>query len=99
LDSKEKGLQPASNKLIPLRQKLINIDIISLVFMAGLVKMALSKGFFDLTDIPYVGSGVLASAAGFDKVITSSFLRRQDFQLQNITGSTAFFGKKTKQKS
>jgi D-alanine-D-alanine ligase len=76
LDSKEKGLQPASNKLIPLRQKLINIDIIFPCFHGGVGENGAFQGFFDLTDIPYVGSGVLASATGFDKVITKQLFEK-----------------------
>jgi len=78
---------------------LINIDIIFPCFHGGVGENGAFQGFFDLTDIPYVGSGVFSVCRRFDKVITKQLLRRQDFQLQNITGSTAFFGKKTKQKS
>ena len=34
-----------------------------------------SQGLFDLTGVPYVGNGVLASAAGMDKVFTKKLAR------------------------
>lgn len=37
------------------------------------------QGLFELADIPYVGSGVLASAAGMDKVILKNILKAHDF--------------------
>ena len=76
LDSKEKGLQSTSHKLIPLRQKLINIDFIFPCFHGGFGENGAFQGFFDLTDIPYVGSGVLASATSFDKVVTKQLFEK-----------------------
>ena len=36
------------------------------------------QGLFDLTGVPYVGNGVLASAAGMDKVFTKKLAREAD---------------------
>jgi len=69
LDNKEKGIQPVSNNLIPFRQKIVNIDVIFPCFHGGVGENGAFQGFFDLTNIPYVGSGVLASATGMDKVV------------------------------
>src|ERR1035437_8396699 len=70
LDNKEKGIQPVSNNLIPLRQKIVNIDVIFPCFHGGGGENGAFQGFFELTNIAYVSSGVIACATGFDKVIT-----------------------------
>jgi len=35
------------------------------------------QGLFELIGIPYVGSGVLASAAGMDKVVTKQLFEKE----------------------
>jgi D-alanine-D-alanine ligase len=70
LDNKEKGIQPVSSSLISLRQKIVDIDVIFPCFHGGVGENGAFQGFFDLTNIPYVGSGVLGSAVGFDKIAT-----------------------------
>jgi len=76
LDNKEKGIQPVSNSLIPLRQKIVNIDIIFPCFHGGVGENGAFQGFFELSNIPYVGSGVLGSATGFDKIVTKQLFKQ-----------------------
>ena len=76
LDSKEKGLQRTNNSLIPLKQKIIDIDVIFPCFHGGTGENGAFQGFFELTNIPYVGSGVLASATGMDKVVTKQLFEQ-----------------------
>lgn len=46
------------------------------------------QGLFELADIPYVGSGVLGSAVGMDKVIQKQLLRQMDIP---VTPDVWFF--------
>lgn len=67
--------------LLPVRKKLfsqkivLNFDVVFPVVHGLHGEDGTLQGFFDLLNIPYVGSGVLASAIGIDKVVTKQLLR------------------------
>jgi D-alanine-D-alanine ligase len=64
---------PRSNGLIPFEsaalagQKGINVDVIFPVLHGTFGEDGTIQGLLELADIPYVGAGVLGSAAGMDK--------------------------------
>ena len=64
---------PQSHGLIPLEsaissgQKGIDVDVIFPVLHGTFGEDGTIQGLFELADIPYVGAGVLGSAAGMDK--------------------------------
>ena len=65
LDQKRKGFQTIGSLL---KGKIIEVDIIFPCFHGGVGENGAFQGLFELTELPYVGSGVLASATGMDKV-------------------------------
>ena len=73
LGSQQKGFQTAGSFL---NGKIIGVDVIFPCFHGGVGENGAFQGLFDLTDIPYVGSGVLASAAGMDKVVTKQLFEQ-----------------------
>ncbi|HWG39835.1 MAG TPA: hypothetical protein VN658_04745, partial [Candidatus Acidoferrales bacterium] len=64
---------PQSHGLIPFEsaassgQKSIDVDVIFPVLHGTFGEDGTIQGLFELADIPYVGAGVLGSAAGMDK--------------------------------
>jgi D-alanine-D-alanine ligase len=52
----------------------IKIDVVFPVFHGLHGEDGTIQGLLELTDIPYVGSGVLASAIGIDKIVTKQLL-------------------------
>jgi D-alanine-D-alanine ligase len=73
LDSQLKGFQTVGGFL---KKKFIDIDVIFPCFHGGVGENGAFQGFFELTNIPYVGSGVLASTTGMDKVVTKQLFEK-----------------------
>jgi D-alanine-D-alanine ligase len=76
LDSQQKGFQPVGGQLTLIKKKFIDIDVIFPCFHGGAGENGAFQGLFELTNIPYVGPGVLASATGMDKVVTKQLFEQ-----------------------
>jgi D-alanine-D-alanine ligase len=73
LDQKKKGIQTTGGLL---KGRIIKVDIIFPCFHGGAGENGAFQGLFELLNLPYVGSAVLASATGFDKVITKQLFEQ-----------------------
>ena len=75
---RQSGLVPFQTDAAPLRRasdRAINVDVIFPVLHGTFGEDGTIQGLLELADIPYVGAGVLGSAAGMDKdVMKSLFL-------------------------
>src|SRR5579864_5200786 len=72
---RESGLVPFQTDASPLRRasdRAINVDVIFPVLHGTFGEDGTIQGLLELADIPYVGAGVLGSAAGMDKDIMKS---------------------------
>ena len=72
---RERGLVPFQTDASPLRRasdRAINVDVIFPVLHGTFGEDGTIQGLLELADIPYVGAGVLGSAAGMDKDIMKS---------------------------
>lgn len=58
---------PEKNLMFLHSQKTTNVDVVFPVMHGTLSEDGTIQGFLELTDLPYVGCGVLASAVGMDK--------------------------------
>src|SRR5215469_4033758 len=69
------GLVPFQTDATPMRRasdRAINVDVIFPVLHGTFGEDGTIQGLLELADIPYVGAGVLGSAAGMDKDIMKS---------------------------
>jgi D-alanine-D-alanine ligase len=73
LDQEKKGFQTIGGLL---KGKIIKVDVIFPCFHGGIGENGAFQGLFELLNLPYVGSAVLASATGFDKVITKQLFEQ-----------------------
>jgi D-alanine-D-alanine ligase len=74
-DNREGGLMPFQSDAALLRRasdRAINVDVIFPVLHGTFGEDGTIQGLLELADIPYVGAGVLGSAAGMDKDIMKS---------------------------
>ncbi len=72
------GMVPLQSDATLLRRasdRAINVDVIFPVLHGTFGEDGTIQGLFELADIPYVGAGVLGSAAGMDKDIMKSLFR------------------------
>jgi len=72
---RESGLIPFQTDASPMRRaadRAINVDVIFPVLHGTFGEDGTIQGLLELADIPYVGAGVLGSAAGMDKDIMKS---------------------------
>src|SRR5256885_9870182 len=75
---RDKGLVPFQTDASPLRRasdRAINVDVIFPVLHGTFDEDGTIQGLLELADLPYVGAGVLGSAAGMDKDIMKSLFR------------------------
>lgn len=73
LSRKQKGFQTTGGLL---KGKIIEVDVIFPCFHGGTGENGAFEGLFELMNLPYSGSGVLASATGFDKIITKQLFEQ-----------------------
>src|SRR4030042_2157482 len=59
----------------------IPIDIVFPVLHGPMGEDGTLQGFLELAGIPYVGAGVLASAAGMDKIIMKMIFKSKEFRI------------------
>lgn len=72
---RDSGLVPFQTDASPMRRasdRAINVDVIFPVLHGTFGEDGTIQGLLELADIPYVGAGVLGSAAGMDKDIMKS---------------------------
>jgi len=72
---RQSGLVPFQTDAMPMRRasdRAINVDVIFPVLHGTFGEDGTIQGLLELADIPYVGAGVLGSAAGMDKDIMKS---------------------------
>ena len=72
---RQSGLMPFQTDATPMRRasdRAINVDVIFPVLHGTFGEDGTIQGLLELADIPYVGAGVLGSAAGMDKDIMKS---------------------------
>jgi len=72
---RQSGLVPFQTDATPMRRasdRVINVDVIFPVLHGTFGEDGTIQGLLELADIPYVGAGVLGSAAGMDKNIMKS---------------------------
>ncbi len=72
---RQSGLIPFQTDATPMRRasdRAINVDVIFPVLHGTFGEDGTIQGLLELADIPYVGAGVLGSAAGMDKDIMKS---------------------------
>src|SRR5580765_8133914 len=75
---RQSGLIPFQTDAYPMRRasdRAINVDVIFPVLHGTFGEDGTIQGLLELADIPYVGAGVLGSAAGMDKDIMKSLFR------------------------
>jgi len=76
---RERGLVPFQSEAAALSRRAsdraINVDVIFPVLHGTFGEDGTIQGLLELADIPYVGAGVLGSAAGMDKDIMKSLFR------------------------
>jgi D-alanine-D-alanine ligase len=76
---RERGLVPFQSEAATLSRRAsdraINVDVIFPVLHGTFGEDGTIQGLLELADIPYVGAGVLGSAAGMDKDIMKSLFR------------------------
>src|SRR5579864_8498157 len=75
---RQSGLVPFQTDSSPMRRaadRAINVDVIFPVLHGTFGEDGTIQGLLELADIPYVGAGVLGSAAGMDKDIMKSLFR------------------------
>src|SRR4029077_12438472 len=75
---RQSGLVPFQTDSSPMRRaadRAINLDVIFPVLHGTFGEDGTIQGLLELADIPYVGAGVLGSAAGMDKDIMKSLFR------------------------
>ena len=73
--NRQSGLMPFQTDASPMRRasdRAINVDVIFPVLHGTFGEDGTIQGLLELADIPYVGAGVLGSAAGMDKDIMKS---------------------------
>ena len=70
--SSEKALEPADLDNLPHQ-----FDVIFPLLHGPFGEDGTIQGFLDLVNVPYVGSGVLGSALGMDKIVQKQLLRQQ----------------------
>ena len=74
----KQGMVPLQSDATLLRRasdRAINVDVIFPVLHGTFGEDGTIQGLFELADLPYVGAGVLGSAAGMDKDIMKSLFR------------------------
>ncbi|MGA2967650.1 MAG: D-alanine--D-alanine ligase family protein [Candidatus Levyibacteriota bacterium] len=74
LDNQQRGFQVIGGLL----KKVIDVDVIFPCFHGGTGENGAFQGLFELINLPYVGSTVLASAMGMDKVATKQLFERAE---------------------
>src|SRR6266480_4027759 len=77
-EPRQAGIVPFQSDSAPTRRaadRAINVDIIFPVLHGTFGEDGTIQGLLELADIPYVGAGVLGSAAGMDKDIMKSLFR------------------------
>jgi D-alanine-D-alanine ligase len=75
---RQSGLVPFQTDATPMRRasdRAINVDVIFPVLHGTFGEDGTIQGLLELADIPYVGAGVLGSAAGMDKDIMKALFR------------------------
>ncbi|HEX6504546.1 MAG TPA: D-alanine--D-alanine ligase family protein [Terriglobales bacterium] len=74
---RERGLVPFQSEAMTRRasDRAINVDVIFPVLHGTFGEDGTIQGLLELADLPYVGAGVLGSAAGMDKDIMKSLFR------------------------
>jgi len=75
---RERGMVPLETAAALTRRasdRAINVDVIFPVLHGTFGEDGTIQGLFELADIPYVGAGVLGSAAGMDKDVMKSLFR------------------------
>ena len=75
---RKQGLMPLQGDATMLRRasdRAINVDVIFPVLHGTFGEDGTIQGLFELADLPYVGAGVLGSAAGMDKDVMKSLFR------------------------
>ena len=73
LNMQRKGFQTTGGLL---KGGVINVDVIFPCFHGGTGESGAFQGLFELISIPFVGSKVLASATGMDKVVTKQLFEQ-----------------------
>jgi D-alanine-D-alanine ligase len=84
---RERGLVPFQSEAATLSRRAsdraINVDVIFPVLHGTFGEDGTIQGLLELADIPYVGAGVLGSAAGMDKDIMKSLFRAAALPMVN----------------
>ena len=75
-DPRKKGLVPLQNSSSSVPSH--PVDVLFPVLHGTYGEDGTIQGLFELADIPYVGSGVLGSALGMDKVVQKQLLRQAE---------------------
>src|SRR5579862_1293765 len=86
---RQTGLMPFQTDASPMRRasdRAINVDVIFPVLHGTFGEDGTIQGLLELADIPYVGAGVLGSAAGMDKdIMKSLFIAAGIAIVQHVT--------------
>ncbi|MEX1277339.1 MAG: D-alanine--D-alanine ligase family protein, partial [Bacteroidota bacterium] len=75
-DPRKQGLVPLQNSGTAVTSHAV--DVVFPVLHGPFGEDGTIQGLFELADVPYVGSGVLGSAVGMDKVIQKQLLRQSE---------------------
>ena len=97
---RESGLMPFQSDAALMRRasdRAINVDVIFPVLHGTFGEDGTIQGLFELAEIPYVGAGVLGSAAGMDKdIMKSLFLAAGIPIVKHVTVLRSTWGKDAK---
>jgi len=85
LDSRPKGAQEGE---APSALASLGVDVVFPVLHGPLGEDGTIQGLLELANLPYVGSGVLASAVGMDKLLMKTVFRAHGLQVPDWIGVT-----------
>lgn len=78
------GTIPAVKGAVADRQQLMNVDVVFPLIHGPNGEDGTLQGMLELAGIPYVGSGVLGSAVGMDKITMKRLFREQGFPIADF---------------
>lgn len=83
-DPTQKGLTSNASSLgLFKKADMKNVDVIFTCFHGGLGESGGFQGLFEIAEIPYVGSGLVGSITGMDKVIMKQLFSQNNVPLTN----------------
>lgn len=80
--------RPGADEIAPTALTSLGVDVVFPVLHGPLGEDGTIQGLLELANLPYVGSGVLASAVGMDKLLMKTVFRAHGLQVPDWLGIT-----------